>query len=79
MDLSRLKSKLSKLNHDCRSPIATVDSFLSILDMSDYEMDQNELRDLCQSLNMTVHSGLALIDEVLIEVSDEISELEGSK
>jgi signal transduction histidine kinase len=59
---------IARLAHDLRNPFATLQSFLNILEMEEYNFKPEELKELCGSLQDAVTRALNLIDERVKEI-----------
>lgn len=56
------RKKLSELAHDVRHPLATFQSFLHILEMQEYNMNSNDLKELAQEVEASLQKSLENID-----------------
>jgi len=64
---------LGDLAHSLRNPFATMQSFLNILEMEEYNFDPEGLKEVSSALQNTVDKSLKLIDEKIIELKNSIS------
>ena len=66
---SIILKKLSQLNHDLRSPFATMQSLLNIMEMEDYNISREDLKEMAESLKVSVSNAIQNIDAKVLELS----------
>jgi K+-sensing histidine kinase KdpD len=65
-----LKARFSELSHDVRAPLATCQSFLNVLEMSDYKLSPPELEMLVLDIRDSLERSLLHIDDRLSRLRD---------
>jgi signal transduction histidine kinase len=63
---------LSELSHGLRNPFATIQSYLNILEMEEYNFSAEELKEVSNILKETVENSLKNIDLKIAEIKEEL-------
>jgi signal transduction histidine kinase len=65
-----VKKKISALGHDMRTPLATCQSFLNVLEMSEYKMAPDELEMLALDVQDVIEKALSTLQQEMTELRE---------
>ena len=66
----KILALISQIAHDMRSPFASLQSFLNILEMEEYRFGPAELKEIAEMLKDSSEKALAKVDSGLDELKD---------
>ena len=69
---ARILKVLSELSHSLRNPFATIQSYLNILEMENYQYSPEELKEISRILKETVERTIPVIDEKIATLKEEL-------
>ena len=69
-DREQIIKKVDKLIHDVRSPLASIQSFINIIALDDYDVPRAELENLCEALTEGISRSLEKIEGSSKELRD---------
>ena len=63
--------KVRKVAHDIKSPVVSMQSFLNLIELSDYDLDKEELMQLCTAMKNSLEKTMNTLENEI----DELKEL----
>jgi hypothetical protein len=69
-DNTLILEKLRKVVHDVKSPVVSMQSFLNLMELSEYEMSPEELSQLCETMKRSLDKTMSTLELEVKELKE---------